>query len=90
MQILIGLARFEENKHTLTISDNGIGISKEVILNKNKGMGLNSMRYRAEFIEADLKIERGEDGGTVVSCIFNYENISPQINSPYNNSSLSQ
>ena len=90
-QILIGLARFEVNKHTLTVSDNGIGISNEVLQNQGKGMGLNSMRYRAEFIEAEFKIERGEDSGTIVSCIFDYKNISSKIDSPYrNNSSLSQ
>ena len=87
-QILIGLARVKENRHTLTISDNGIGISTEVLQNKNKGMGLNSMRYRAEFIEADLAIERGEEGGTVVTCIFDCRNISSEIDSLYNNSDL--
>ena len=88
-QILIGLAKFKDNKYTLTISDNGIGISNEVLQNQDKGMGLNSMRYRAEFIEAEFKIERGQDSGTVVSCIFNYKNISSKIDSPYNNNSSS-
>ena len=90
-QILIGLARSENNKHTLTVSDNGIGISNEALQNRDQGMGLNSMRYRAEFIEAEFKIERGEDSGTVVSCTFNHDNISSKIDSPYeNNSSLLQ
>ena len=87
-QILIGLARVEENKYTLTISDNGIGISKEVLQKENKGMGLNSMRYRAEFIEADLAVERGKEVGTVVSCIFECENNSSKIDSLYNHDSL--
>ena len=89
-QILIGLAKVKENKHTLTISDNGIGISNEVLQNQDKGMGLNSMRYRAEFIEADFAIERGEEGGTVVTCIFDCRNISSKIDSLYNDDSPSQ
>ena len=87
-QILIGLARVEENKYALTISDNGIGISTEVLQNRDRGMGLNSMRYRAEFIEADLAIERGEEGGTVITCIFDCRSISSEIDSPYNNESF--
>ena len=87
-QILIGLARVEDNKYALTISDNGIGISTEVLQNRDRGMGLNSMRYRAQFIEADLAIERGEEGGTVVTCIFDCRNISSKIDSPYNNESF--
>ena len=71
-QILIGLARFKDNKYTLTISDNGIG---NKALQDRDDMEFNSMRYRAEFIEADLKIERSENG-TIVSCIFVGEDIS--------------
>ena len=89
-QILIGLARVREGKHTLTVSDNGIGISNEVLQNQNKGMGLNSMRYRAEFIKADFAIERGEKGGTVVTCIFDSENISSRIDSLYSHNDLSK
>ena len=71
------------------ISDNGIGISNEVLQNQ-KGMGLNSMRYRAEFIEADFAVERGEEGGTVVNCIFDCENISSRIDSLYSHKDWSK
>ena len=48
------------------------------------------MRYRAEFIKADFAIERGEKGGTVVTCIFDSENISSRIDSLYSHNDLSK
>lgn len=70
-QILIGLARKQkENKYTLTISDDGIGISDEVLEAEDRGIGLNSMRYRAEVIDGNFSIKRHKNGGTVVTCAF--------------------
>ena len=77
-QILIGLAKNYQDQYTLTISDNGIGISDNA-LKAGKGMGLNSMRYRAEMIDANFSIERGNNGGTVVTCTFNDEKFSSRI-----------
>lgn len=71
-QILIGLAKNECKQNTLTIMDNGVGISDKAIGSEN-GMGLNSMRYRAEMIDAELNIERGKDGGTIITCTFDSE-----------------
>ena len=70
-QILIGLARDrKENQYILTVSDDGVGISDEVLKAENRGIGLNSMRYRAEIIDGDFSIERSKNGGTVVTCAF--------------------
>ena len=53
---------------TLTIEDNGVGIPNE--LGKKRGMGLKSMGYRATEIGATLSVQRGDEKGTVVSCIL--------------------
>lgn len=69
-QILIGIARkHKEDRYTLTISDNGTGISDKD-RTENGGIGLNSMGYRAEIISADLSIENRKNGGTIVTCTF--------------------
>jgi signal transduction histidine kinase len=52
-------------KTTLQITDDGCGISNPV---SAKGMGLRIMNYRAKMIHAELNIERGSAGGTIVSC----------------------
>lgn len=77
-QILMGLAKNNQGQHTLTIKDNGIGISDDV-LKAESNIGLNSMRYRAEIIDADLSIGRGKNGGTVVTCTFNNEKFTSQV-----------
>ena len=33
------------------------------------GMGLRIMSYRARLIHGKLEVRRGEDGGTLVSCL---------------------
>ena len=52
----------------LRIVDNGVGIPESPSTN---GMGLAIMRYRARLTGGELKIERGESGGTTVSCTSN-------------------
>ena len=86
-QILIGLAtkHLNSDEYTLTISDNGVGISDEA-LQAEEGIGLNSMRYRAKIINGNLNIERGKNGGTVVTCTFECQNIVSETNM-FNNSS---
>ena len=53
---------------TLTVRDNGIGIPN--LDDQGEGMGLRNMRYRASMIHGSFDVQRGEDGGTVVSCQF--------------------
>ncbi len=38
-------------------------------LDANKGLGLRTMRYRANLIGGDLELKPAADGGTVVSCL---------------------
>jgi PAS domain S-box-containing protein len=53
----------------LTISDNGQGFATKQ-REQSKGMGLRIMNYRASMIGGSLDISRGDDKGTVVTCIF--------------------
>lgn len=51
---------------TMTIKDNGLGFPKAI--NKDRGIGLNLMSYRARVIGAALDIQSNPDGGTIVVC----------------------
>lgn len=53
-----------ENLIEIKICDDGVGISQEKSL--KKGLGLNSMVYRADQMNADFKIEKNIPNGTCV------------------------
>ena len=57
---------------TLEIRDDGTGLPAH--LPANKGMGLRTMRYRADSIGADFTARPGEGQGTVISCVLPIEN----------------
>ncbi len=57
-----------ETTTTLTVRDNGIGIPH--LDADGEGMGLRNMRYGASMIHGSFDVQRGEQGGTVVSCQF--------------------
>jgi len=64
-QIVIKLS--ENNGYIiLSITDNGVGIAKGPV--QNDGLGLSIMNSRAETINAAFQIQRGDRGGTVVTC----------------------
>jgi signal transduction histidine kinase len=50
----------------LAIEDRGRGISRQTPANPARGMGMVSMRERAELIGGELQVMRGAHGGTVV------------------------
>ncbi len=52
----------------LRIRDDGIGIPRDA--EKGSGSGLRIMRYRARAIGGKFVVQRGDDGGTVVTCIL--------------------
>jgi signal transduction histidine kinase len=56
-----------EEEITLTIRDDGVGISRE---STGRGMGLYIMNHRARLIGASLDVRRGAAGGTIVNCSF--------------------
>jgi signal transduction histidine kinase len=49
---------------TLEIRDDGVGISAP----HADGLGLQLMAHRAQILGADLRVARGGEGGTVVTC----------------------
>jgi signal transduction histidine kinase len=51
---------------TLKIADDGVGIGSRP--ENSSGMGLRIMRFRALAIGANVSVERGATGGTVVTC----------------------
>ena len=57
---------------TLTIADNGTGFGKET--DRQPGMGLSIMNYRADMLGGSLKIHSQEQGGVTVSCCFPLKN----------------
>ena len=63
--ITISLAH-KDGQITLQVKDDGVGIQKSDL--EKTGMGLTSLRYRADLINARLKITTGDNGGTLVSC----------------------
>lgn len=60
--------RYGRDRITLSIQDNGTGFPDTA--EKEPGMGLKIMRYRAGMIGARLKIERVPQGGTLVTCVL--------------------
>jgi two-component system sensor kinase FixL len=52
----------------LSVQDNGIGFPEE--LNKDRGMGVDIMGYRARVIKARLTIEHVAEGGTIITCVL--------------------
>jgi two-component system, LuxR family, sensor kinase FixL len=54
----------------LTVQDNGTGLpSSEDVEGVGDGMGIATMRYRAETIGGTLHVGPAEGGGTIVSCV---------------------
>jgi signal transduction histidine kinase len=53
---------------SLRVSDDGVGFSPSV--NEKRGMGLNTMRYRARMIGGELEIQPNVPSGTTVICSF--------------------
>jgi len=64
--VLITLSKLEDAL-ALTVRDNGVGFPAGA--GNEAGMGLHIMRYRASMIGGVLQVERGERGGTRVSCL---------------------
>ena len=62
--------RFGQGKGVLSVEDNGRGMSAKA--HNPHGMGLRTMRHRAELIEGNLDIRARIGGGTIVRCEFPY------------------
>jgi signal transduction histidine kinase len=55
-----------EGHITLRVSDDGVGFDPAAV--ENKGMGMNTMQYRARMMNGALEIHPNPPTGTVVSC----------------------
>lgn len=51
----------------MNVRDNGLGMDS---ISSPQGMGLRIMSYRARMIGANLRVYPAEQGGTVVTCLF--------------------
>jgi len=60
----------EKDKVNICIKDNGCGFSKKE-QDKNQGIGINSMKYRANQIGAEFEILDNKPNGTVVHICIN-------------------
>jgi two-component system sensor histidine kinase UhpB len=56
------------DKTVLTVHNDGKDFPEQKP--REKGMGLHVMEYRAEMINGSLDVRRGENGGTIVTCVF--------------------
>lgn len=66
-QITIQIA-VEDGLRSVRICDNGVGLPEQ--FEKMKGVGVNSMKYRANVIGASLSIASNGTNGTVVACTW--------------------
>jgi PAS domain S-box-containing protein len=67
-QITIGLENGADGSILVTVHDNGIGFDESAA--QSGGMGLHTMRYRADLIGARLRILPADGGGTVVKLVL--------------------
>ena len=77
-RITIRLGEREGNGYAaeLAVEDDGVGIPPEAA--SGDGVGLRSMRFRAQAIGGELEIAPRETGGTVVRCRFDPEPASSE------------
>ncbi|MBA7704467.1 hypothetical protein ES703_113277 [subsurface metagenome] len=66
-QITIQIA-VEDGLRSVRVRDNGVGLPEQ--FEKLKGVGVNSMKYRANVIGASLSIASKGTNGTVVTCTW--------------------
>ena len=64
--ILISLDR-SATRTCVTVQDDGKGF---VARRRGKGLGLHMMRYRANALGGELKVERRRSGGTEITCVI--------------------
>ena len=72
-KITIVLSKIQESLR-LTVADDGKGMGPST--DATRGMGLDSMRYRARVLGGELGIDSNPGEGTIVSCEM--PNLSPQ------------
>ncbi|WP_320174257.1 sensor histidine kinase [Maridesulfovibrio sp.] len=66
-KILVELESTGDGRVKLQVKDNGIG--RSAAGSPDGGLGMSIMAHRAKLINADLRIEDGPQGGTIVTCV---------------------
>jgi PAS domain S-box-containing protein len=64
----ICLERDDQGRVVLRVTDDGVGLPTTASVWLH-GMGLRTMRNRAQLLGAELTIERGPQGGTQITCL---------------------
>ena len=59
---------WKKNQLTLRVRDNGSGLSNK--RDSGQGIGIRSMKYRAQVIGGSLTIESKRGAGTTVACVY--------------------
>lgn len=54
----------------IQVIDDGCGVPKQIIKNAKTGLGLNSMQYRANQIDATFTIKSNKPSGTIVEVVL--------------------
>jgi PAS domain S-box-containing protein len=67
-EIAVGLSADENNRVSLTVSDNGIGLPHDLDISKSSSIGLQLVDILTRQLDADLSIER--NGGTRFRITF--------------------
>ncbi len=67
-RVLIQLSADAKGRITLVVRDHGHGLRPAVA--GHQGMGLRIMRYRADMIGAELRLENESSGGARLTCIL--------------------
>ena len=60
----------KENQTILTISDNGIGLPKDLVIGETNSLGMELIQSLADQIEGDLTINRDKEKGVEYTVIF--------------------
>jgi PAS domain S-box-containing protein len=59
---------WQQAKWSVTVRDDGVGLPEDI--DRSPGMGLRTMRYRADVIGATLDLKSPPQGGTIISCVL--------------------
>lgn len=69
-EVLIQFIR-EGNTIDITVEDNGVGMSKEVLEKEQKGMGLSNLKTRIAYLKGELDFHSINNEGTTVNIHLN-------------------
>lgn len=64
--VWVRLATDDEGALILTVQDNGRGYSGSSM--NDEGLGMRTMRHRANLINSSLTVEKAPEGGTIIQC----------------------